>query len=116
VTAVIADTDILSTFGKIESIGLLHKLFAKIYVAPAVYRELGTVERLGFLWVTAVKEAVELWSLTTEESREAEHLAASYPQLGSGEIETLVLAKTYQVLCLTNDRQAKAACRTLQCT
>ncbi len=36
-----------------------------------------------------------------------------HPQLGSGEIETLVLASTHQLLCLTNDRQAKAVCRIL---
>ncbi len=47
-TLAIADTDILSTFGKLGRIDLLHKLFPKICVAPAVYRELGMVERLGF--------------------------------------------------------------------
>ena len=39
-TAVIADTDILSTFGKIGRIDLLLLLFHKVYVASAVYHEL----------------------------------------------------------------------------
>jgi predicted nucleic acid-binding protein len=39
-TAVIADTDILSTFGKIGRIDLLVLLFHKVYVASAVYHEL----------------------------------------------------------------------------
>jgi predicted nucleic acid-binding protein len=91
----IADTDILSVFGKLGRIDLLQKLFPKIYVAPAVYRELGTVERLGFPWAGAVREAVELLSLTKDEIEEVERLAVSYPQLGSGEIETLVLTNTH---------------------
>jgi predicted nucleic acid-binding protein len=40
VTAVIADTDILSTFGKIGRLDLLQRLFQSVYIAPAVYREL----------------------------------------------------------------------------
>jgi len=115
VTLAITDTDILSTFGKLERVGLLRKLFTKIYIAPAVYRELGTAERLGLPWTRTVREAVELLPLTKDEVEEVERLTVSYPQLGSGEIETLVLANTHHLLCLTNDRQAKAACRTLDC-
>ena len=114
-TAAIADTDILSTFGKLGRIDLLHKLFSTIQVAPAVYRELGTAERLGFPWIGIVRQAVELLPLTKNDIEEVEHLAGSYPQLGSGEIETLVLANAHHLLCLTNDRQAKAACRTRNC-
>lgn len=114
-TPAIADTDILSTFGKLGRTDLLHRLFAKIYFAPAVYRELGRAERLGFPWIRAVRETVELLPLTKDEVEEVEHLTVSYPQLGSGELETLVLAKTRHLLCLTNDRQAKAACRTFNC-
>ncbi len=112
-TLAIADTDILSTFGKLGRVDLLRKLFPKIYVPPAVYRELGTAERLGFPWAGTVRGAVELLPLIKDEVEEVEHIAVSYPQLGSGEIETLVLASTHHLLCLTNDRQAKAVCRIL---
>lgn len=53
--AAIADTDILSTFGKIGRIDLLRLLFQKIHVAPAVYRELLRAEQVGFIWVADVK-------------------------------------------------------------
>ena len=33
-TAVIADTDILSTFGKISRLDLLQSLFGNVYIAP----------------------------------------------------------------------------------
>jgi predicted nucleic acid-binding protein len=113
VTAVISDTDILSAFGKIGRVDLLQGLFQQVHVAPAVYWELLQVERMGFLWVASIKDAVELLPLTASESQQAERLSQRYPQLGSGEIESFVLAQTHQLLCLTNDRQAKAVARAL---
>lgn len=105
--AVIADTDILSTFGKVGRIDLLKQLFQKVYVAPAVSRELLQAERGGFIWVTSVRRAIELLPLTASESKECERLFSMYPQLGSGEVESFVLAQVHHLICLTNDRQAK---------
>ena len=112
-SAVISDTDILSAFGKIARVELLRLLFQKVHVAPAVYRELLQAERMGFVWVASIREAVELLPLTVSESQQVERLAHRYPQLGSGEIESFVLAQTHQMLCLTNDRQAKVVARAL---
>ncbi len=112
-TAVISDTDILSTFGKIDRVNLAQRLFQHVHVAPAVYWELLQAERMGFLWVASIKAAVELLPLTASESQQAERLSLRYPQLGSGEIESFVLAQTHHLLCLTNDRQAKAVARAL---
>ena len=41
-----------------------------------------------------------------------ERLTSLYPQLGSGEIESFVLAQTHHMACLTNDRQAKVVAQT----
>lgn len=109
----ISDTDILSTFGKVGRADLLQRLFLNIYASPAVYRELMTVEQLGLTWVTPVKEAVELLSLAEKHTKEVEQLATAHPQLGSGEVETFVLAKAHHLICLTNDRQAKRVCHAL---
>ena len=54
-TAVIADTDILSTFGKIRRLDLRLSLFDNVYIAPAVWRELGRAAQLGFAWVASVQ-------------------------------------------------------------
>jgi predicted nucleic acid-binding protein len=113
VTAAIADPDILSTFGKVGRIDLLLKLFQKLYVAPAVHHELLRAEYIGFAWVSRVKQAVEVLSLTGREREEVEHFLERYPQLGGGEIESFVLAQTRRLPCLTNDRQAKVVARTL---
>jgi hypothetical protein len=40
-------------------------------------------------------------------------LVRQHPQLGSGEVESFVLAQTHHLLCLTNDRQAKAVAQRL---
>lgn len=109
----ISDTDILSAFGKIGRIDLLQCLFTKIYVAPAVFRELMKVDQMGLTWVAPVKEAVESIPLSESHIKEVENLVTTYPQLGSGEIETFVLAKAQHIICLTNDRQAKKVCQTL---
>lgn len=112
-TAVIADTDILSTFGKIGRIDLLLLLFHTVYIASAVYHELLQAERVGLTWVSTVKQVIEPLPLTSDENRQAEHLFDHYPQLGSGEIESFVLAQSHGLICLTNDRQAKAVARAL---
>ncbi len=112
-STVISDTDILSTFGKIGRVGLLQRLFHEIYVAPAVYQELLRVEQLGLAWLTTVIETIKPLLLTEREIKEVEHLVTSYPQLGSGEIETFVLANVHHLICLTNDRQAKRVCQSL---
>ena len=84
-TAVIADIDILSTFGKISRLDLLQSLFNNMYIAPAVWRELGRAAQLGFAWIASVQCAVLLLPLTADESKAVERLASLYPQFGSGE-------------------------------
>ena len=112
-TAVIADTDILSTFGKIGRLDLLQLLFDQVYIAPAVSRELGRATQLGFTWVASVQRAVLLLPLTANESGAVARLTSLYSQLGSGEIESFVLAQTHHLACLTNDRQAKVVAQAL---
>ena len=112
-TAVIADTDILSTFGKISRLDLLQSLFDNVYIAPAVWRELRCAAQLGFIWVASVQCVVVLLPLTMDESKEVERLASLYPQLGSGELESFVLAQTHHLVCLTDNRQAKVVAQAL---
>jgi predicted nucleic acid-binding protein len=113
VTAVIADTDILNTFGKLGRLHFLQLRFDQVYIAPAIWRELGRAAQLRFTWVASVQRAVLLLLLTANESRAMESLTSLYPQLGSGEIESFVLAQTHHLACLTNDRQAKVVAQAL---
>lgn len=43
----IADTDILSSFGKVGRVDLLQRLFPKILISAAVHRELMKAEQAG---------------------------------------------------------------------
>ena len=45
----ITDTDILSAFGKANKVGILNRLFPKIFIAPAVFEELLEVQRIRIL-------------------------------------------------------------------
>lgn len=96
-----------------KGVDLLQILFGKLYIAPAVHRELTKVEQMGAVWVAPVKEAMESLRLTEKQTSEVEHLVVTHPSLGAGELETFVLAKAHTLLCLTNDRQAKRACSAL---
>jgi len=64
-------------------------------------------------WIVPVREAVEPLPLAEGQIKEVESLVITYPQLGSGEIESFVLAKAHHLICLTNDRQAKRGCQAL---
>ncbi len=66
--AVMADTDILSTFGKVDRVDLFHHLFQSVHIAPAVYRELFPAERMGFAWVERVIQTVGILPLMPDES------------------------------------------------
>lgn len=110
----ISDTDILSAFGKIGRIDLLRHLFTKIHVAPSVLGELMKAGQMELTWIVPVREAVEPLPLGEGQIKEVESLVITYPQLGSGEIESFVLAKAHHLICLTNDRQAKRVCQALE--
>ena len=52
----VADTDILSMFGKVKSANLLKSLFHKIYVPIAVYEELLKTKEMGFSFIDEILE------------------------------------------------------------
>jgi predicted nucleic acid-binding protein len=79
VTAVIVDTDILSTFGKIGRLDLLQRLFDKVHMAPAVSRELSRAAQMGFICVASIQPVAIMLPLTVDEGREVERLTNLYP-------------------------------------
>ena len=99
-TRAIADTDILSAFGKVEKVEILGSLFDEILIAPAVFEELLQAQRAGFTFVEEVIKAAKLIPLDSELE----------PQLGRGETESIALAVSEKLVVLTNDKQAKRIC------
>ena len=106
----IADTDILSAFGKAEGVDCLARLFDAMYITPSVFAEMSVASRMGFAFVDEITGRVHQLVLAETETREISELRHRHPSLGNGEIESIVVAKQRSWICLTNDRQAKRLC------
>jgi len=82
VTRAIADTDILSAFGKVEKVEVLGSLFDEILIGPAVFEELLQAQRAGFTFVEDVIKAARLIPLDSELEERMRRFSLLYPQLG----------------------------------
>ena len=110
-TRAIADTDILSAFGKVGKVELLGSLFDAICIVPAVFEELLEAQRAGLTFVDDAFKSIKLMSLNTELEAKVRRFSLDYPQLGRGEIESIALAVSEKSVVLTNDKQAKTVCQ-----
>lgn len=91
-TRAIADTDILSAFGKVGKLEILHSLFDEIFIVPAVFEELLQARRAGFSFVEDAFKSVRLIPLDTGLEERVRRFSLLYPQLGRGEIESIAFA------------------------
>ena len=110
-TRAIADTDILSAFGKVGKLEILHSLFDEIFIVPAVFEELLQARRAGFSFVEDAFKSVRLIPLDTGLEERVRRFSLLYPQLGRGEIESIAFAVSEKLVVLTNDKQAKRICQ-----
>lgn len=108
---VLADTNILSTFAKINQLPLLIRLFGsdRRGMVPAVYEEFQDGIEKGYLALQAILELVqqgqiELVAPSAHEIFEKDALPASFD---ADECETLAVAKLRGYKVLTNETQAK---------
>ncbi len=113
---ILADTNILGTFARVEGLDLLFDLFSHddIGVASAVYAELLAGVREGRQFLQTVVELIEsgrlkLFALTADEVVRRLKLPSS---LDNGEAESITLCRTREAAFLTNDRRARNFCLT----
>ncbi len=111
---ILADTNILGTFARVEGLDLLFDLFShdEIGVASAVYAELlaGVREGRQFLQTTVdliESDRLKLLALTAEEVVRRLKLPST---LDNGEAESITLCQTRGAAFLTNDRRARNFC------
>jgi len=111
----LADTNILSTFAKINQLTLLFRLFGdeRIGVVPAVYSEFQAGVNKGYVYLQAVTKLIQqgridLAALTAQEVFEANALPTSFD---AGERETLAVAKSRGCSILTHEKQIKNWCK-----
>lgn len=107
---VIIDTNIASTFGKIERFGLLEALFpnSDLFISRGVEDELGAEKWLKL--AKKIMEATRTTSPTKPEAKLAEKLL-SKRNMGKAEAECIAIAKSRGMLLLTNDQIAAKEAR-----
>ena len=111
----LADTNILSTFAKIDQLPLLLQLFdaQRIGVVPAVYGEFQAGLNKGYTDLQAIvnliqDERIELVTPSVQELFQKDVLPASFD---AGERETLAVARLRGYAVLTNETQIKNWCQ-----
>lgn len=115
---ILADTDILSALAKIARLSLLFILFQKpkLQIAPGVFRELAHSLSLGRQYAEAILSLVsigqvEVIPLTQEEATFCSSLAHS---LGTGERESIAIARGREGTVLSNESRVAHWCRQYQ--
>jgi predicted nucleic acid-binding protein len=111
----LADTNILSTFAKIDQLPLLLRLFGgnRLGVVPAVYAEFQAGLNKGYADLQTVVDLIQqgqidLIAPTAQEVFQKDALPTSFD---AGERETLVVARLRGYPVLTNETQIKNWCR-----
>lgn len=99
---VIIDTDILSTFIKIDKLNLLQRLFAKatILLTPAVYKELKRGERQGLIQITLSRRFSRPAPIQAEKRMVREMVDRGFSKDDS---ECIAFAHHRNCLLVTND-------------
>ena len=111
----LAETNILSTFAKIDQLSLLFRLFdnQRVGVVPAVYAEFQAGVDKGYADLQAIVELIQqrridLVAPTAQEVFQKDALPASFD---AGERETLSVAKSRGCTVLTNETHIKNWCK-----
>jgi len=110
---VIADTNVVSTFGKIERLDLLEDLFPKsvLFISAAVASELARAEKEPKLSKIVRKKAKVIRSTKPEQKLTKDLLTKR--NIGKAEAECIAIAKSRNMLLLTNDRIAVKEARSI---
>jgi predicted nucleic acid-binding protein len=111
---ILCDTNILSTFAKIDQLRLLLQLFVddELALVPAVYEELQEGIRRGYVSLQATSAHIRQGSMTvltpnTQEVFDKDALPRSFD---AGERETIAIAKSRGYAILTNETHVKNWC------
>jgi len=112
--SLIFDTDVLSTFGKLEKLDLLKKLFPDMNfsISTSVHNELFKAKDCGYEFVDYIMESqmFKVTPLSQEEVDFLEKLRHERRSLGPGELECISICKHRGSVIVTNDVAAKKVC------
>ncbi len=107
----VADTDILSMFGKANAISILKSVFKELYAPIAVYEELLRAKEVGFSFVDDILNDLEIINLNEKEYKEYIVSLKNEKYLHKGELQGIIICKHRKGILLTNDKMAKNFCK-----
>jgi len=112
---IIIDTNIISTFCRVDQLSLLFRLFCKdkFGIVSAVYDELMEAIRLGDSFLEKVQSSIDsgelqLISLHPDELRAKQGLHRSF---GSVDLASIIVCRERSYILLTNDKRVKNFCQ-----
>ena len=117
--SIISNTTVLSNFAAINQLGLLRKLYPRLYIPTAVYDEIRRGLDEGYTFYRALLDQVfpfhdDGWLHLTHVDGESElRLLGKLPRkIHAGEADCLAIARKRRWLLLTDDRAARRIAKT----
>lgn len=112
---ILLDTNIISTFSKIEKLNLLYDVFNTdtFYISPNVYDEIMMAKNKGYTFVNNVidllhKKKLLQIPLTTNEKVKINQIPLS---LSKGERDSIVICQERKGIIVTNERKVVNYCK-----
>tara|TARA_Y100000310_G_scaffold278560_1_gene297055 strand:- start:701 stop:1201 length:501 start_codon:yes stop_codon:yes gene_type:complete len=106
---ILVDTNILSTFAKIDKLDLLLRLLEDYdaCISPNVFEELNKANELGYSYVKKVFDLIDGQKIQIVSPQRDEFLLSQkLPKgFGSGERDSLAITKSRNLIFLTNDKK-----------
>ncbi|MCK4736559.1 MAG: hypothetical protein KAT65_29165 [Methanophagales archaeon] len=110
---VVLDCDLISTFAKVDRIGLLEKIFTsgQLVITASVYNELLEVKQYGFDFPDKVMQSsIKLINISRDERGVFEDFLQDY-RIHFGEAEGIAIVKCRNGVFITNDSKAVEFCK-----
>ncbi len=113
---ILIDTNILSTFGAIDALHLLFLVFeGEISITTNVFNEVKKAQKLGYAYAEKVlalvaQERLKMVSPTDEEAIFISQLPKSF---GSGELDSVAIARYRKAILVTNEKRVLNYCHRL---
>ena len=108
------DTDVLSTFAKVDRLDLLFKVFhrSELFMAEGVWREVKRGEERGFAFTQAILKLVEEGRLRILciESEDLSFRMSLPTSLALGELDSICICKRLGLPLISNERRVKYHC------
>jgi len=112
---ILLDTNILSTFAKIDDVEFLFELTKRdvLFISTSVMHELEDALAVGLDFVTSVMQLIDIGriSILSMDYDESKWSMALPPSFGKGERDTLAVCNSRNGIIFTNERKVANYCK-----